>query len=287
MRLSKVLVPWNIRLGAVGEAAIKSRLAYFSNPTKYEKDTGIDFYCELIEADSPSIPFYVQAKGTEHFDSSWGRGIPKRVIMYWLQQQHPVFLIVYDDETATCYWMSIEDHRYSLMQRFFATGSDTIHIKVDQSHILERGQGKHEVFIAKVKEDSLSIQLFRGHPQFIGEEYVKRIPPRPRSDHEFQLIKERVRAGLYSLVQHFWATNDVETAYTYCKFLADFDKSHYNHFAWLGQISSLLGRLDIARQSYEEALRICEADKTWPQDSMNEIIGSIKEELRRLEASGL
>lgn len=216
MTLSKAQLPWNTRLGTVGESAVKSLLAYFSNPIKYEGDTGIDFYCELIENDSPSIPFYVQAKGTEHFDSSWGRGIPKSTITYWLRQQHPVFLIVYDDETASCYWMSIEDRRYSLIQKIFTTDSNTIHITCDRSNILEQGRDKNESFIAKVKEDSISIQLFRGHPRFIGEEYVKRIPSRPRSNLEVQQVRENVRAGLYSLVQHCLGTDDLEAAYAYC-----------------------------------------------------------------------
>jgi hypothetical protein len=284
MSLPKPQVPWDTRLGTVGESAIKSRLAYFSIPTKYETDPGIDFYCELIENDSPSIPFYVQAKGTEHFDSSWGRGIPKSTIMYWLQQQHPVFLVVYEDETTICYWMSIEDQRYSLIDKMFTTDADTIYVKVARSNILEQDKGKNDPFIAKVKEDSISVQLSRGRPQFIGEEYVKRIPPRPRSDVELRQIRENVRASLYSLVQHHWAANDLETVRSYCEFLAQFDKLHYNHFVWLGQVSRQLGENDVAREAFEEALRICKADKNWPRDSMGKLIAFIEREMQALEA---
>ena len=282
MKLPQAQLPWNNRLGTVGESAIKSRLAYFSNPTKYEEDVGIDFYCELIEDDSPSNPFYVQAKGTEHFDGSWGRGIPKSTITYWLQQQHPVFLIVHDDKTATCYWMSVEDYRYDLIQKIFTSDSDTIYIKMDKSNILERGKDRNKAFIAKVKDDVVSVQLFRGRPQFIGQEYVKRIPPRPRSNIELLQARETARACLYSLIQHYLAENDLKTAYTYCQFLAGFDKSHYNHFVWLGNIAKALGRTEVAKESFEQALRICRADKNWPRDSMEKLIASIEDEMRGL-----
>lgn len=285
MTLPKPKVHWNTRLGTVGESEVKTRLAYFSIPTKYETDLGLDFYCELIEGDSPSIPFYVQAKGTEHFDDSWGSGIPKSTITYWLQQQSPVFLVVYDENAATCYWMSIEDHRYSLIEKMFTTDSNTIYIKVDRSNILERVKDTNDAFIRKIKEDLNSVGLFRGHPQFIGEEYVKRIPRLPRSDIELLRIRENIRANMYSLVQYCLAANDLETAESCCECLAELDKSHYNHFVWLAHISKALGKTEMARRSFEEALRICRADKNWPRASMEKIIASIEEEMQNLGAN--
>jgi hypothetical protein len=74
-------IPWKTRLGMIGETQVKTRLAYFSIPTKYEIDPGIDFYCELLENDSPSLPFYIQAKGTEHFDDNGGQSIRKSTLM--------------------------------------------------------------------------------------------------------------------------------------------------------------------------------------------------------------
>lgn len=282
MPLRQAQIPWETRLGTVGESAIKSRLGYFLNPTKYEEDAGIDFYCELIEDDSPSIPFYVQAKGAGYFDNSWGSGIPKSTIIYWLQQQHPVFLIVYEDETRTCYWMPIEDYRYSLIHKIFTTESKTVYIKMDRSNILEQSRDGNEAFITKVKEDSNSVQLFRGRPQFIGHEYVKKIPPSPRSNAELQQIRETVRACLYSLIQHYLAEDDWETANTYCEFVAEFDKSHFNHFVWLGIIAKALGRTEIAKERFEQALQICRADKNWPRVSMERIIASIENEMQDL-----
>jgi len=280
MTLSKPLVPRNNRLGTIGEKAIQSRLANFSNPTKCENDIGIDFYCELLENDSPSIPFYVQAKSKKHFDKSLGVCIPKTTIFYWLQQPHPVFLIVYDDYTKECYWLSIEDIRYDLIRKLFKTSKDTIYIKVGKSSILKQGEDKNKPFIEKIKLSYDSIQLYRGQPQFIGDDYVKKIPSCPRSDIELHQIEGNVRASLYSLIQYYEKTNDLETAYICCEFLAKFDKSHYNHFVWLGKIYKIIGKPGEAMQSFREALSICHSDKKLPVNRKNEIIESIEKEMR-------
>ena len=282
MKPPQAQVPWTTRLGAASESAIKSHLEYVAIVSKYEVDAGIDFYCELIEGDSPSNPFYVQAKGTRHFGDGWGRSIPKSTIMYWLQQQHPVFLIVHDDKTGTCYWMSIEDSRYDLIRKILTSDGDSVYIKMDKSNSLDRGKDKNEAFIAKVRDDEISVQLFRGRPQFIGKEYVKTIPPRPRSNVELVQTRETVRACLYSLVEHYRAEGDRETAFMYCQFLARFDDSHYNHFLWLGDIAKALGREDIAKESYEQALKVCRADKNWQGESMERIIAYLEEKLRGL-----
>jgi tetratricopeptide (TPR) repeat protein len=276
---SSVKVTWEIRLGKIGETEIERRLACFSIPQRYEIDVGIDFYCELLKDGSPSTPFYVQAKGTEHFDNKWGQSIKKPTIIYWLQQAFPVFLIVYDDNIDNCYWMSIEDLRYTLIEKMSKTRAETIYIKMDRSHILEKGKGKNDEFIGKIKDDLASIELFRGRPQFKGEGYVKAIPSPPRSSLELLRIRINIRMYLYSLVLHYMKTNDLETLYTLCDFLTKFDKSHYNHFVWFGTINRLLGNNEQARRSFEEALRICERDKTWPRESMEKIITQIKREI--------
>ncbi len=280
MALSKPIIPWDTRLGTVGESEIKARLALFSIPTKYETDPGLDFYCELIENDSPSIPFYVQAKGTRHFDNSWGVSIQKSTIVYWLQQVHPVFLIVYDEKNKECYWKSIEDDRYILFNKMFTTDSKTIYIKVTDSNFLK--QDKNIQFVDKVRIDSDSIQLFRGRPQFIGAGYVKSVPPPPRTNHELKQIKENIRASMYSLIPFYIKNRELETARNCGEFLEKFDKSHYNHFVWLGFIYKVLGRTKDALKSYEMALKICKRDKIWPSDHMSNIIVSIENEIKNL-----
>ena len=280
---SSVKVPWETRLGDIGEAEIRSRLAYFSIPTKYDRDVGLDFYCELLEDNSPSTPFYIQAKGTQHFDDNWGQSIKRRTIRYWLQQPFPVFLVVYDENNGNCYWMSIEDYRYILMEKMFKTNTETIYIKMNRSHILEKGKDKNDEFIRKVKDDLDSIELFWGRPKFKGEGYVKIIPSPPRSKIELLRIKENIRQYLYSLIIHYMQHGDLKKAYIPCAFLTEFDKSHYNHFLWFGEINKLLGNTEQAKRSFEEALRICERDKKWPRDSMEKIIAYIKKEIKNCE----
>ena len=274
-----VKLPWETRLGKVGEAEIQKRLSYFANVTKITTDLGIDFYCELLVDDSPSLPFHVQAKGTEHFDDSWGQNIKKTTIQYWLQQTFPVFLVVYDENDGNCYYMSIEENRYSLSEKLYKTKAKSIYFKLDRSHTLETGKNQNKEFINKIKEDYYSIELFHGHPLLIGNGYVKKIPNPPRSQVEYVRIKENVRASLYSLIQHQSATNNLEEARIICEFLVKFDKWHYNHFLWLGQIYKKFGQKDLARKYFEEALKICELDKKWPRKSMNELITIIKNEI--------
>ena len=86
-------IPWNQRLGEIGESTIKSYLAYFSNPMKPAFDVGIDFFCELLEDSSPSgMYFLVQAKGSQHFDEKWGRSFDKETIIFWLKKQLPTYI---------------------------------------------------------------------------------------------------------------------------------------------------------------------------------------------------
>jgi tetratricopeptide (TPR) repeat protein len=276
---SNVQFPWEQRLGRVGAKEIESRLSYFSKTTSQEVDLGIDFHCELIEDDRPSIIFLVQAKGTEHFKNGWSKGIKKSTILYWLQQRSPVYLIVDDEKDGNCYWMSIEDHRYSLFHKLSQKTSKTISIKLDRSHVLERGKDKNYEFIEKIKDDLLSIQQFWGLPQPKGTGYVKRIPPPPRSDWELTQTRENIRMSLYSLVQHYMNKKDMQSTLLCCRFLGEFDKSHYNHFVWLGQIHREMGNYEEADESFNEALKICKRDSKWPSESMRNIIEAIHKEI--------
>lgn len=276
---SKVKVTKEKRLGARAESVIKSKLEFFSTVNPFQTDLGIDFYCELIENGSPSIPFFVQAKGTQHFDENWGQSIKKSTIMYWLQQMFPVFLVVYDEDTGNCHWMSIEDRRRSLIKKYFQTKSETIYIKMDKLHTLEEGREKNAEFIRKIKDDLNSIRQFHGYPQPKGDGYVKEIPSPPRSRGELLRIKENVRQGMYSFIHYYSLLNDLENIYLCCEFLTKFDKSHYNHFVWFGKINKALGNNEQAKRGFEEALRICERDKKWPRESMETIIAYIKKEI--------
>ena len=275
-----VKVTWETRLGGIGEDIIKSRLRRFSMPSKYETDVGIDFYCELLEDDSPSLPFYVQAKGTEHFDDNWGASIRKTTVIYWLSRPSPVFLIVYDENADKCHWQSIEDLRYSLFEKLSKADSETIYLRIDKQNALEKGKDENKEFIKKIKEDQRLIEQFWGRPRFKGEGYVKTVPDPPRSNLEARLIKENIRGSLYSLLIHYlFQQRDLKNAYPLAEFLTRFDRSHYNHFVWFGQINKELGRKGEARKSFEEALKICERDKKWPKESMKQIKVQIREDI--------
>lgn len=275
-----VKVTWETRLGDLSEAVIKSRLGYFSLASKSHRDVGIDFYCELVEDDSPSLPFYVQAKGTEHFDDNWGASVKKTTITYWLLRPSPVFLIVYDENADKCYWQSIEDLRYSLFEKLSKADSETIYLRIDKQNALEKGRDENKKFIKKIKEDQRLIEQFWGRPRFRGEGYVRTVPDPPRSDREVRLTKENIRGSLYSLLIHYlFQQRDLKNAYPLAEFLTRFDRSHYNHFVWFGQINKELGRKAEARKSFEEALKICERDTKWPKESMKQIIAQIRKEI--------
>ncbi len=278
---SSVKVTWEQRLGRVGAKEIASRLSYFSKTSREEVDVGIDFRCELIEDDHPSITFLVQAKGTEHFHNNWSKGIRKSTILYWLWQRSPVYLIVYDEKDGNCYWMSIEDQRYNLFRKLGAKKSNTVSINMNKSQVLERGKDKNRNLIGKIKDDLRSIQSFWGFPQPKGNGYVKTIPGPPRSEWELVQTKENIRMSLYSLVQHFMRNNDQRSAMLCCRFLGEFDKSHYNHFVWLGQLNRAEGNYKEAKKNFNEALRICicERDMKWPTESMKQLIQLIQKEI--------
>jgi hypothetical protein len=245
-------------------------------------DIGLDFYCELLEDDSPTTSFYVQAKGTEYFDSNWGASIKKTTIQYWLDRLFPVYLVVNDENNRNCYWMSIEDHRYDLLDKLRTDGK-TVHIKMCQNNILEECRGRNSRFISKIKDDQLSIALWQGNPQFKGKDYVKTMPPPPRSSVELLRLKANMRMILYSLVQHYTVDNNLETVRLYTQFLADFDKDHYNHFVWLGQINKKLGKREEAKQNFIQALSICNRDTNWPKESMDKLKEEIQKEIEIFE----
>jgi hypothetical protein len=271
-------VPWDQRLGDISEAEIKKRLSYFSIVNKYNLDIGLDFYCELLEDDSPTTSFYVQAKGTEHFDSNWGASIKKSTIRYWLDKLFPVYLVVNDENNRNCYWMSIEDHRYDLLDKLL-TGRETVYINMDRNNVLEAGRDRNSSFISKIKDDQLSIALWQGRPRPKGEDYVKKIPSPPRSGIELLRLKANMRMTLYSLVQHYIAGNNLETARLCSQFLADFDKDHYNHFVWLGKINKKLCNSEEAKQNFVQALSICDRDTNWPKESMDKLKEEIQKEI--------
>jgi len=282
-------IPWNTRLGIIGESEVKKRLSYFSIVNKYQTEVGIDFICELCERDVPSrMYFFVQAKGTRHFDERWGRSFEKKTIISWLNQPHPVFLVVYDEINRECYWMSIIEQFSKNWSKKMGTDSKTIYVKMDRSNVLEEGENRNSVFIGKIKESSALINLIRGRPQFLGEGYVKRRPIVYLSNGSMVNIKANIRISMLYLITHYLLSNNIETAYLLCDFLTKFDKSHYDHFVLFGRINKFLGKREEAKKSFEEAIKICKRDKRWnalkaPSDpSIEDLVASIEKEMKSL-----
>jgi hypothetical protein len=285
-----VKFPWNRKLGNIGESEIKKRLSYFSKVTKDETDVRIDFVCQLCENDVlTGRYFFIQAKGTQHFDEHWGKSFEKETIQYWLMQPFPVFLVVYDEVNKECYWMSITEQFNNVWSKQMANDNKTIYIKMDRSNVLEEGEKKNSVFISKIKHDSTLINLIRGHPQLFGERYIKRKPLLLLSNDVVSNIKESVRIGIGYLTNHYLILKDIKTATFLCDFLTKFDKSHYDHFVVMGRINAFLGNKLPAKQNFEEAIRILERDKNWDNErnlgdpSIKEIIELIRKEIEGLE----
>jgi hypothetical protein len=229
--------------------------------------------------------FFVQAKGTQHFDEHWGRSIEKKTIVYWVDQPFPVFLVVYDEVKRECYWMSILEHFNNVWNKQMGNNSKTIYVKMDRSNVLEEGEKQNSAFIRKINFDFAMINLIRGHPQLLGEGYVKRKPLFLLSKEVISNINYSVRSSIHYLIGHYLVAKDIKTATLLCDFLTKFDKTHYDHFVLMGRINAFLGNKSQAKQNFEEAIRICERDKNWdikksPRDpSVNEIIESIRKEI--------
>src|SRR3989304_7373305 len=91
-------IPEYRKRGRSGEYEIASRLSTISNIMPPDYDFGLDFYCELLENNSPSGKFFwVQAKTTQQFDCDvWSQYVDKKVIAFWLGQGFPVFVMVFE-----------------------------------------------------------------------------------------------------------------------------------------------------------------------------------------------
>jgi len=285
---SRMKIQNSKKIGEIAEAEIRKRLLSISNPMKPSYDVGIDFFCDLLEEDSPSSKFFlVQAKGTQRFGKKWRRCIDKKIIESWLAHVYPVFLVVYDMEGDNCYWMSMHEHRKNLIRKM-NTQSRTICITIDKSQLL-----REEDFVRKIKEDmasiNFSVELLLGRPQFIGSGYVRRIPLLYLPNKVIHNIGVNIRLSLFYLASHyFYLAGQKQKAYSLCKFLTNFDKAHYDNFVLMGRICRSLGKTEEAKESYEEAIEICKRDTRWdtlknPSDpSIGDIISSIRKEIESL-----
>ena len=127
-------IPEYRKRGRSGEYEIASLLSTFSNVMPPDYDFGFDFYCELLENNSPSGKFFwVQAKTTQQFDSIWNQYVDKKTINLWLKQFSPVFVLVFEQASDKCYWLSVEEHRAEWTEKL-ADSNDSVQVTVDRKH---------------------------------------------------------------------------------------------------------------------------------------------------------
>jgi len=277
-----VKITENQMSGRKGEHAIENRLSSFSNIMHPEHDVGIDYFCELIEKGSPVGRYFcVQAKSTKSYGNCWMGGIKKETLRSWLNQRYPVFLIVYDESSRNCYWISIQENRQFLINRM-SSGAKTVGMRVGKSNVLEES-GDNTAFVKKVKQDSVLINALHGVPEFISEGgYVGFIPVLSLTDAARAMIKDKVRQGIDYLIYDHILKEDFQDAYELSKILAQFDQGHYDHFLIHARICGHLGKFEEAKENYDIAIKICKDDPNWnkrkgPQDpSIEDIIAMIE-----------
>lgn len=274
-------IPWNQKIGDIGESEIEARLRRVSAATKISRDVGIDFFCELLIDEKPLLPFYVQAKSAAHWDSNQGRSIDKGTIVFWLSKPYPVYVLFYDDKCDICYWYPVEAHRYELIGKLFSTESESIYISFSRNNIFDKGENIE--FKDQLHNDYQSLMAFQGNPQFGGTSYVKSVPPPPRSDLEYERAKLNARASLYSLIQLHLINKEADTARDFAEAVAKFDKSHHTHFVWLGYLYKEKGIKNLAIDNFRKAIDICQKDDKLEQDLKNTWITAYETEIGKID----
>lgn len=279
-------IPRFRRIGKGGEHEIASVLCCFANVMSPEYDVGFDFFCELLENNQPSGNFFwVQAKTTQKFDENWIQHIDKKTITLWLKQFYPVFIILYEKSSDTVYWASVEEKRKEWEPKL-GDKHKTVEVLVNRSHTLQKNNENLE-FKKIIKRDIVLANAVHGLPHMMGEGYVRSIPVLRLSEVARRNIRHRIRLGLNYLIGDYWLRSNPEEAYKLGKFLATFDKGHYDHFVVLARLCHQLGLDDEARDNYDSAIEICKRDKEWNKrknlidPSIEEIIETIKKEKQK------
>jgi len=279
-------IPEYRKRGRSGEYEIASLLSTISNIMSPDYDFGLDFYCELLEDNCPSGKFFwVQAKATQKFDETWSQYVEKKTINLWLAQFFPVFVLVFEQTSEKCYWLSVEEHRKEWIEKL-GDSTDTVHVTIDRKHVFQRNSEKKE-FIDRIKSDLILTNAIHGVPHMIGDGYVRSIPVLSLSESALSNVRHTVRIGFDYLINDSLIKDNLQGAYDLLKLLADFDTGHYDHFLILARVCRRLGRLGEARANYNIAIGICKDDPNWnkrkkPEDaSIEDIIESIEKELSK------
>ena len=277
--------------GSIGEDLVAAKLKSFaqvSRPTSLQ-EFALDFYCRLLHGTIPSnTAFYVEVKTTIDVES-WAKSIPKEIIQFWIGQHLPVFIIVCDETTEKCYWISVEDNRASWMQKL-SNEKESIGLKIDETQELKKGREQNAQFINKVQSDLVILNANKGIAMFISRGYLGGVPVLKLSDAAMWNIRGSIRNSFNYLVNDRLLVNDFQGAYNYCKQLANFDHGHYDHFRMLARICLQLGKLDEAEENYNTSIEICKQDHTWNsrihpgEPKIEEVIADIEKEKNRVLA---
>lgn len=277
------------RRAGSGESYVEAHLKSFAQVWRPLPlfEYAIDFYCRLLQNGKPSNSiFWVEAKSTNHFNDRYSESIDKGVMRFWLTQPFPVFVVVYEESSGSCYWISAEDNRQEWAAKL-QNEKQSVTISIDRSHLL--GKNRNLDFIQKVEEDIIRVNAARGIPQFISKGYegyaIGYVPILRLSDGARENVRQTVRIGFNYLVNDSLLRNDLQNAYVLCKLLGDFDHGHYDHYLMLARICRKLGKNEEARENYKRAIEVCKGDPNWdrkrlPDDPrIGEIIESIESEL--------
>ena len=79
-----------------------------------------------------------------------------------------MFVVVYEESSDSCYWISAEDNREEWVAKL-QNGKKSATITIDRSHLL--GKNQNAEFIQRIEEDIIRVNAGRGIPQFISKGY--------------------------------------------------------------------------------------------------------------------
>lgn len=277
--------------GGIGESATETVLKSFAQVFRPLPllEYSIDYYCRLKHKGKPLTPFWVEVKSTKCVTNNWKKSIKRETAIFWLNQLSPVFIVIYDVANDGLYWVSVEDNRAEWIRKL-ENNAKTITLKVNNSQTLKKTNSSKIDFVRKIEKDTITVNVANGIPEVIynggkgvtsGDAFFD-FPNIELSERAQNNFKQKTRFSLNFLVKDHCSRKNWTEAYRVCKILADFDKSHYDHFELMGDICSQLGKSDEAITYYNEAIDMFRRDPNWDKNRVEGIL-STSENIQRIE----
>jgi len=265
-----------------GESFVEARLKSFAQVSHPNLQYATDFYCRLLKDGKPSDKLFgVEVKSTRNFKECFYESIEKEKLEFWLISPFPIYIVVYEEESDTCYWTAVEDNRQH-WERELMNENESITIKIDRINVLEK-KG-NDAFIQKINMDIIIVNASRGIAEFIIMEVkgtkgyaIGYIPVLKLNDKARESIRARIRFGLNYLINDSVLGSDKEGAYSMLKMLGNFDHAHYDHFLSLARICRDLGKKKETEKNYKIAIEICKSDSIWDQRETAKIEKELQE----------